>query len=879
MLYISNILEITSSKCRTNVAKALTISSLCLVSSLTTSQSVYAENTAPAVKSSKTEPNQATKFYQIPAGPLSTALTQFSAQAGIYLVGSTKAASGKTSNSLNGSYTVTEALENILAGSGLSFRFIDSTTVSLEKTNTVLLDPIRVIGTVPKRYEATSASSATGIEVPIRDTPRSIQVVPEQVILDQQSQDLRDLLRNVSGIQSLNPSGGTTEGYIIRGIEVGNIFQDGVSVGANNQRIQTANIERVEVVKGPNAILYGTTDAGGLINVVTKRPQEEARHTATGSYDEFGHKELLIDTTGPLNDSGSLLYRVVGSIERSDTFRETDKASRVTRELFAPSLAWQISDSDRLTTALELTSGEVPFDGGTVVVQDAAGELAVADVPRSRRFGEDSDISDSKQGTAIFEYEHLFNDDWALDAKFNYQKADIKVTRNGPLGGISALPLVGLTDTATVFLSSVVPGVIQNTSFALGNGLLLRSEAGGDVDIDRYFASLQLSGDFELGSIQHSLVTGFDYNRREFNSTRLVSLISGADSGLSTLGIPPQALFPSITVIDIFNPVYGKVEGELTPVSEREIIDTQIGLYAQDLITLNKQFKAALGFRVDYFKRDSFNDISLAINPANILAGFVDSNNFENLDQKGEFAYSPNLGLIYQPIEPVSIFASYSESFEPNAQSVNALNGETVNIPPTEGEQYEIGLKGNFLNDKLFFNLAWFDITRTNVPGGTEPGTGVILLNGEEKSQGIELDTSVQFSDGLNLIFNYAYIDAEVSEGPRQGNKPGNSPRHAANLWLTYEFTDGPLKGFGLGGGALYRGKRFSNSTNVFELDNVTTFDATAFYYAPLGNSSQLRLQAGVKNLTDERYFLSGSTLNQSIGAPRTVFASIGIEF
>ncbi|MEM9494909.1 MAG: TonB-dependent siderophore receptor [Pseudomonadota bacterium] len=676
-------------------------------------------------------------------------------------------------------------------------------------------DVIIVRGTNPDRYRALNASSATGVDTSILDTPRSIQVITEQIILDQQSQDLRDVLRNVSGIQTRNISGGTTDAFILRGFEVQNVLQDGFQIDRNSQRVQTANIERIEVVKGPNAILFGQSQPGGVINVITKKPLDEIRNTATGTFDEFGRKEGLLDFTGPLNASNTLLYRFVASVERTQTFRETDTAAQIERDILAPSLTWRPGVDTAITASLEYIASELPVDEGFVALEDENGNLFIPDIDRSVRFGEATDVNETDQITARFSFDHNFNETWFVKADVNYQDSEVVNFSHAPQG-------------------------------ALPNGTLFRGQQQFEPEIERFFAAVKTGGKFDALGVENSLVVGADYNERDFFS------IGSFGTALDT--------------IDIFNPVYGQSTINVVQATEADTTDQQIGVYGQHVVTVDDWLILSAGLRVDFFERDG--EFSFRGNPTS-----------RALESQSEL--SPNAGVVLKPTEELSLFASYSQSFDPNGPSVNQLTGEAVTVDPSEGEQFEVGVKGSFFDDKAFFNLAYFDITRTNIPFGTDPITGVTLLNGEEQSQGVEFDGNIQFLEGLNVIVNYAYTDAEVTEGARAGNRARNVPRHTANLWATYEFTDGPLRGLGLGGGMNYVGERFVDANNTFMLDGHTLFDATAFYYLPLGfDRSKVRLQVSVRNISDKRYFIPNSNIRTlSVGAPRTVSFGVGFEF
>lgn len=763
---------------------------------------------------------------------------------------------------------------------------IASNDTFLQKPTTILadssqvLEPITIIGTPPKRYEATTSTSATGIEADLNDIPRSIQVINEQVILDQGAQDLRGVLKNVSGVRAGNISGGTNDVFILRGIEVQNINQDGFQLSRNSQRVQTANIERVEVVKGPNAILTGTGAPGGVINVITKRPQADPRHTLTYSFDEFGKKDLLFDTTGKVNESETLLYRFVASTEDSDTFRKTDKFANIKRDLIAPSLTWFASDSDTFDVSMEYLDSTLPFDNGTVVVRDNDGNLSIANDNRAARFDEDIDRSKSSQLTTKIEYEHLFDNNWALDADLHYQSIDVSTVRHNPSFSLNApidptIPFPEAVLQAITSVDTADPNQFSQNAVFRDQGVLVRAPAGGEGEQQRFRSTLRLSGDVDWGEVQHRLLFGLDYSHLKSDAKILRALFETSIEDTSNPG--NFITLPNFSGINIFAPVYGQSNPfPLTETGGGITKDTQFGLYAQDLISVGEDWIFLIGLRVDRYKRDSTTTNLFFLDQ--IFYEEFSTPNVADRSIPTDYETSPNAGIIYHPTEQLSLFASYSESFVPSAAT--SSNGEVFNVPPSEGEQIELGLKGELLDGKMVFNIAWFEIIRSNVISGANLD-GTPIVNGEETSRGVELDTNVQFFKGFNLIFNYAYIDAEITGGTsRVGNVPENVPEHAANLWLTKEFISGPLRGLGLGGGATYVGKRFVDSANTFETDAYTTFDITTFYYLPVFTESQIRFQLSVNNLTDEEFYLPfDNSLRIGVGAPRTITASLGFEF
>lgn len=819
------------------------------------------------------------------AQPLADALDTFSRVTGIDVAARSKLLAGKAAPALQGSFAPQEALKRLLGQSDLSYRFKSDKTVAIsEAKKPIDLGAVRLIGTEPKRYAATSTTSITGSDTSLKDTPRSVQVIPEQFLLDQGSTDLRDALRNVSGIHPRNISGGTTDAFLLRGVEVTSIFQDGFQLSSSTSRIQTSNIERIEVVKGPSAILAGSSASGGLINIVSKMPQEEARHFTSIEWDEFGQQILTLDSTDKLDSEGTFLYRLVASFEDSETFRETSRKAEIKRALIAPSLTWNIDENSSFTAGFEFTSSELPFDNGSVLVQSADDSLSVADVDRSVRFGESRDISDRTQRTLNLSYRKQFGDNWTFQTKLSGQTVDSRTFWTGANFGMPSLTPGLPTVTAILFGAAGI-----NLNAVPEDGTLIRSTLEQSNDQERYQLALILSGETQWAGIDHNLSFRADYNHSDFESTTRRDFISSAEAGFGVLpGLPslPGIVFSDFSAFDIDNPTYGQVQADLRPFSSIENEDTQLGFTISDAISFSEQWKGLIAVRFDRFKRGGYDKILLSnIPPVPGLPGletvaYFESETVSSRDQNSQDEFSPSLGFVYQPTEELGVFASYSESFVPQFFR-NVVTGETLDVPPLESDQIELGLKGSLFDELVYFNLAYFDLGRKNVIGTNNLITGQPAFNDKETRRGFEFDTNVQFANGLSLIFNVAHItEAIIESGSNRGNAPRNVPENIVNLWATYEFTAGPMQGFGIGGGLNYIGQRFVDDRNTLELNSYKTFDMAAYYYLPWGNQSQARIQAGIKNLGDEEYYIpNNGPVTLGVGAPRTLYGSIGFEF
>jgi len=752
-----------------------------------------------------------------------------------------------------------------------------------EKAN---IENITILGTKPERYQAVDASSATAFNAALKDIPRSIQVVTEQIILDQQALDIEDVMKNVSGVQTISNFGNTTDSFMIRGFNVRTIFQDGFRLSNNITRVQTTNIERVEILKGASALLYGQVQPGGLINIVTKKPQEETRNFISISFDEDGQQYLLTDFTGAL--SNDVLYRFVGSFEDTETFREAGSESEIERVNISPSITWFMSDKDTLTAGIEYIDAELPVDRGTVLTIDANGERSIADIPRSRRLGEDEDVSDTSQFIVRLDYEHRFSDDLKLQGQVRYQDGEAD-TRDSSITafGINAFTLNAAPPLPVVsnILATALAGFDPGLNFGgvpidpvTGQANMVRTGFRVESEEENLFTSLRLSGE----SGMHQFAVGVDYNSRESDFENGFNTITLAESGLP-LPIPPNTLFLNFSAIDINNPVYGNVSTNITPSLRLNRDDSQLGIYAQDLISITDEWKALVGVRFDRFDREE-TQTQLLMNfpdPSLALVARLPTNIETVNDPGSDNEVSPNVGVVYQPSEDVSFYASYSESFTPNYVS-NSQTGALISVDPREGEQVEFGVKGSLFDGALNVSAAYFQLELSNAVNGFNAETGDPIINGKEESDGFELDATVQFADGLNMIFNFAHIDAEITESlSNQGNTPLGVPDNSGNLWLTYEFTGGDWQGLGFGGGLSYTGSRFIDAANSFELDSYTVADITAWYYFDLGQGDQIRAQLGVKNLTDKEYYQAaqGTAFDINVGQPRTVYASLAYEF
>lgn len=239
-------------------------------------------------------------------------------------------------------------------------------------------------------------------------------------------------------------------------------------------------------------------------------------------------------------------------------------------------------------------------------------------------------------------------------------------------------------------------------------------------------------------------------------------------------------------------------------------------------------------------------------------------------------AFTPRLGIVYQPTEEISLYASYSQSFNPNTETT--ASGDL--LEPETGEGYEFGVKAQLLKDRLFATLAYFDITKQNVATDDPINFGASVATGKQQSQGVEFDVIGEILPGWNIIASYTYIDAEVTEDNDEeivGNNLAGVPRHSASLWTTYEIQTGNLQGLGFGVGFNYAGERQGDLDNSFEVDSYFLTNAAIFY-----RRDNWRVALNFKNLFDVNYIEAvGNSRVRGIypGEPFTAIGSVSVEF
>jgi iron complex outermembrane receptor protein len=683
-------------------------------------------------------------------------------------------------------------------------------------------------------------ASASKDNIPILRNPVSIQVVTRQSLDDRQAITVEDgIVGAVSGVQL---SGDTFyDGFTIRGFDKSSIFRDNLRTPAITH-LQTANLQSIEVLKGPAAMLFGRLEPGGVVNLVVKQPLETPYYSVQQQTGSWSLTRTSVDSTGPLTADKTLLYRVNASFNRKDSFRDFvfDQDAFV-----APMLTWRPNEHFRFTLDAEYQNSIFVADADSAI--PAIGSRPAA-IPISRYLQNPAvtraNPSRLERGMIGYDWALDFDENWSLTNRFAY--TDIQWAQR-------------ITNT---YLVAEPTGDVGRYIW--------------DVNAHRYqlATNLDLKGRFETGPFKHATLVGFDY----FDETR-------QDFGVN--GVPTDP-------INIYAPSHllsGYQKGPNNfyfPVKQ-----SWKGVYAQDMISLlDDRVHLLLGGRHDWsssafgYSPFSFAQAYSPLDP-NLGVGFVSAD---------DHAWSPRVGLVLQPMPWLSFYANYVRSF--GVTNALPLPGSTP-FAPERGLQWEGGVKAELLDGRLIASLAYYDITKSGVVQSI-PGTRFSEPVGLVHSNGVEVDVSGRLDENWSIIANYAYNDAKivndarggpalafngfgiVNAGGQLGNQLQNAPRHSGALWAKYE-AQGDWKGLELGAGVTAVGLRQGNNDNSFQLPAYARVDTLISYRLPEHLTPWTKaatIQLNVKNLLDTTYYRNSyDRFSIAPGAPRTFLLSLRAEF
>jgi len=750
--------------------------------------------------------------FNIPAGTIQSAIDAFHRATGIEVKVENESILSIASPGVTGNFTIELALKQMLTGTGVTFVFRDARSVLLivqaETANVEITDTgARVVSSL--KYTA-----------PLRDTPQTINIIPQEMIAQQGATTLREVLSNVPGITLTAGEGGAPAGdnLTIRGFSARNdIYVDGVrDLGAQSR--DPFNMEQVEIVKGPSSSFTGRGSTGGTINLVSKLPTLRRSVGGSLAFGNAGTKRATVDANLPVNEE--IAVRINAMVHDSNFPGREVVENR--RWGFAPSVMFGMSSPTRFSVSYFHLGQENISDYGIPWVPATNNALFAfrdkpAPVPRSTFYGYlDRDKEKLRADQLTARFEHDFNDNLTVRNQFRYgySKRD----------SIASPPRFVGNDTTNIN----------------------REMRAWLADDDIFDNQTDFTARFKTGSIEHSAVMGgsFAYEKNH--------RILRTAPNTSSLGI----------IVPLLNPNPNDVYPGAFTVDPREPSATAKSLagYAFDTVKFNKYLQFVGGIRLDRFDVTGFNTATVNLQPVLLP--------FERLDN----IVSGRAAVVVKPVETGTIYASYGTSANPSLEGL-LYSPADVRTDPEKTRTFEAGTKWELFGSKLLLSGALFRVNKTDArTPSLNPGEAP-TLDGDVKVDGLEFSATGNFTRNWQVFAGYTFLDSEIvdSNTPAEiGMELLNTPRNSFNLWTTYRWDR-----LFFGGGPRFVGQRYGNNINTRVVESYWVTDAMMSFRI----SKHVDLRLNVNNIGDKYYIdrIGGGHIIP--GAGRLVMVSSGFSF
>lgn len=669
-------------------------------------------------------------------------------------------------------------------------------------------------------YLVKRTSAGTKTDTAIRDLPQTVTVINQALIKDLSMQSMADVTRYVPGISMANGEG-NRDSPIFRGSASasGDFYIDGVRDDTEYYR-DLYNVEQVEALTGPNAMIFGRGGSGGVINRVTKQANFGAPQRAADlTFGSNQKRRLTLDVGQAINDT--LALRVTGMVEDSEGYQRN---APLKRSGVNPTLAIRADRNTNVVLGYEHFEDKRATDRGVPSLNGVP-----LDLPVDAFFGDPDPASRvTKVNSDAFSMviNHQLANGMQLSNKTRYTDYD-KFYQNYNAGAVN-----------------VRAGTVPITAY---NNHQWRKNLFNQTD---------LTVDLNAGGVKHKLLVGLELGKQDTDYLRMTGLF--ANNALTT-NVPltrPDGPLPTTYVL-------GGSSADRDGSSSAKIA----GVYLQDQIELSQQWQLIAGLRYDSFKLDYHNNVAAGLRA--IPAGPANLSSSDSL-------LSPRLGLVYKPVQTATLYANYSiANFPRGGDQLSSLTSVNQGLKPEKFINVEIGGKLEVTPD-LLATLAVYRLKRNNV-AVVNPATGIAdrLVDGQ-RTNGVEIGINGKINRNWSINGGYAHQDAKLlataSATAQAGALVGMVPKNTLSLWNRYDFS----QQLGAGLGLIRRSDMFASTSNTVVLPSYTRIDAALFYAI----NAQYKLQLNVENLSDKKYYqFANGDNNITPGSPRAYRVSLRASF
>ena len=713
------------------------------------------------------------------------------------------------------------------------------------------LPTVDVMGRREQSYKNSVSFVGTKTATALKDVPQSIGYVTKELVLDQGAITVNDVVKNISGISQYS----AYNDFSIRGFRsLGNLNSGNLLNGMRGltplfRQSSLANLERVEVIKGPASALFGNAAPGGVVNRVTKKPLDVARRSVTLTAGSFNTSNVYGDFTGPLNEQKSLLYRLNLGYENTDGFRDLQG---VTTFIVAPSFTYILSDRTQLNADITYNNNKGKLDRGLAI----HGNGDLFSVP----------FNSTQSAASDYMIENTFNLSFAL----SHQLAK------------------GLLFNSTYLYSSYLEDTQEHAQQHA-----YQSTIDGKQDLSKVEMRFEkryrhitannfnnyLTWDVATGALKHKLLLGYDY----FNTSIAPGLSSLSASGY---------LLKDNTVVDKFdvkkkddyqldasgNPRTNVPSFDLNSTLGNRIQDVTKYIYRTGAGNPNGQGNAVRTYSNGVYLQEQLKWGRLQALLSARMEWFTDvTKDAKGIEKKTtQTAFIPRVGLVYALTPSTNVYASWIRGFEPQSVAIQSDPETGGPFDPMKSELWEVGAKGEYLNKRLSVTTSVFRIRKNNsiYPAGDPVNPKLRVAVGEEVSRGVEFDVSGRILPYWSITANYSYNVAEITKaapGTKDLNiqRPG-TPRHAANLWTKFIIPTGALRNLGMGlgiNGVSAREGQVGRRAQPVTYPGYSLLNLALYYKV-----RDMQLQLNWNNVLDKRYYIGGMDRFRSFpGAPSNI--------
>jgi iron complex outermembrane recepter protein len=758
--------------------------------------------------------------FDIPAQPLSSALVLFAKQSEIQVITASRDLDSYRIEAVQGQFSARDILTKLLAGTGLAFVEVGDGTVTISKgadqSASRNADGVKASpeGADSEGILQEITVFGRGATETVKDVPQTVSVFNADFIQNVQANVADDIVRFTPNAVPYGWAVPLYSSVVIRGF-ASSLTWNGMAQRTTNGTLKLANVERVEILKGPASVLYGSMEPGAVINLVTKRPQQQFEASGDLQFGSYSERHYELDIGGPITDRvGARLN--VANFETHTPFNNTG-----VEDLFiAPVVEFKLADSTTLILDGFYNKADWPdgYTDGRVPVLGGLLPNPYGKIPLRTNLQYDTDITapagygnlrhPQEDIDANARLSHEFNDSVSMNVALSYHNSQYD-REHLFTGGLAA-------DNRTM-----------GRSYLIDKG----------YDSSAYIAHADLKWGFQTGSLEHQAAIGVDYTDTQY------SMLT------AFLGVSP---------IDIFAPVYGTIVlPDPIPFDDQSGNSNVAEAFLQDRISLGRFHVLAGGRFSDFASEDNYTPYQGELTQTGIE----------------DRIWSTQFGALFDVSDWLTLFASRNESFVPRLASIF---GRGLIAQPERGVQYELGAKFVLGDSGLSGNVVLFDIDKKDLLVADEEHVGYVVPLGGVNSRGVEVSIEGSPYPGLSIYFGYGYNPTEIEEADANtGNSFFNVPEHTFSTYLNYKVQGGVLRDLSITTSVQYVGERWASDANTVEWPSYTRVDLGANY--PV--TDRFELGVNVRNLFESMVYTGFGASRVSRDPFRTVLGTIAYRY